>query len=204
MTSDTEPALPASDLSIFGPRPSTTTHLGRAGEHLVAGHLLRLGYNAMPLPVDTGVDLLAHWTTRSGDSRVAQFQVKSTERRRLTFRLTEKQLNRWWAEMINLVVVFWYEATAPFCVVLPPSLCYMLTSGGYKDRRAPIRVAETLTTIVVASPGPQRVYIGNRHNDISRMVNRFDRIEATDDDPLHIPRYACWASDGMALVQLDE
>jgi hypothetical protein len=166
--------------------------------------LLRLGYNAMPLPVDTGVDLLAHWTTRSGESRVAQFQVKATERRRLTFRLTEKQLNRWWDELVNLIVVFWYEPTAPFCVVLPPSLCRMLTSGGFNDPRAPIRVVDTLTTIVLGSPGPKRVYIGNRHNDISRMVNRFDRIEATDDDSLHLPPYASWGSDGRALVDLDE
>ena len=90
----------------FGTRPLAATHLGRAGEYYVASHLLRLGYNAVPLPIDSGVDLLAHWTTERGDSRVAQFQVKSTERRRMMFRLTAKQLERWWDEGINLVAVF--------------------------------------------------------------------------------------------------
>ncbi len=35
-------------------------YLGRAGELFAAAHLLRLGLNAAPLTVDTGVDLILH------------------------------------------------------------------------------------------------------------------------------------------------
>ena len=198
----TRHSAPEPDETFHDPRPPTSTHLGRAGEQFVASHLLRLGYNAVPLPIDTGVDLLAHWTTKSGESRVAQFQVKTTQARRIAFRLTRAQLTRWWSEGINLAVVFWYDSAAPFTVVVPPSLSYMLTSGGHRDPRAPIRVGD-LATLVFGSQGPNRAFVGNRRNDVSRMINRFDRIEATDEDYLHIRPYVSWSGDEKALLQFE-
>ena len=169
----------------------------------IVSHLLRLGYNAAPLPIDTGVDLLAHWTTRSGESRVAQFQVKTTRSRRLSFSVTKKRLERWWSEGVNLIVVFWYDPTSPFSVVLPPSLLYMLTTGGYKYPTAPIVVGKTGARIVIGSQGPRMSFVRNRQNDVSAMVDRFDRLEATDGDPNFQPSYASFVSDGKRVIEID-
>jgi hypothetical protein len=191
------------DETYHDPRPPTTTHLGRAGEQFVASHLLRLGYNATPLPIDMGVDLLAHWTTKSGESRVAQFQVKTTQQKRISFRLRKRQLERLWAEGINLVVVFWYEPASPFALVIPPSLSYMLTSGGHKDSRAPIRVGANGAILVFGSSGARRAHTRNRYHDLSAMIDRFDRIEATDEDYSVIRPYADWSTHDKALVEFD-
>ena len=106
------------------PAPPGTTHLGRAGEYFVAAQLLRMGYNTSPLPVDTGVDLPAHWTTKSGESRVALLQVKSTAATRTTIRLNKTQLDRITGQGVNLIVVFWSDPQRPFALVLPPALSY--------------------------------------------------------------------------------
>jgi hypothetical protein len=79
----------------------------------------------------------------------------------------------------------------------------MLTSGGYEDQRAPIRKTEAGATIVVASPGLRRAYIRNRHQDLSAMIDRYDRIEATDEDPYHIRSYANWSYDEKRMIHID-
>lgn len=184
------------------PAPPVTTHLGRAGEYFVAAQLLRMGYNTNPLPVDTGVDLLAHWVTKNRDSRVALLQVKSTASRRTTIRLNKTQLDRITGQGINLVVVFWGDPQRPFALVLPPALFYMLTSGGFKSPAAPIRTRFDGATIVFTAQSQEHVFIRNVRTDLGPMVNRFDRLAATDEDPHAIPNYAAWTSDGEGLLRI--
>jgi hypothetical protein len=185
------------------PARPVTTHLGRAGEYFVAAQLLRMGYNTSPLPVDTGVDLLAHWTTRSGDSRVTLVQVKSTASKRTTIRLNKIQLDRITGQGVNLVLVFWGDPHRPFALVLPPALFYMLTSGGFKSPAAPIRKRPGGgAVIVVATSSHEHVFIWNRRTDLGPMVNRFDRLAATDEDPHAILDYAEWTSDDDGLLRI--
>jgi len=184
------------------PTPPMTTHLGRAGEYFVAAQLLRMGYNTSPLPVNTGVDLLAHWTTKSGESRVFLLQVKSTALRRTTVRLNKTQLDRITAQGVNLVVVFWYDPHRPFAVVLPPALFNMLTSGGFNSPAAPIRSRPDGAAIVLMAHTQEHVFIRNRRTDVALMVNRFDRLAATDDDHHEIPDYAAWTSDVEGVLRI--
>jgi hypothetical protein len=184
------------------PAPPVTAHLGRAGEYFVAAQLLRMGYNTIPLPVDTGVDLLAHWTTKSGDSRVALLQVKSTASWRTTIRLNKTQLDRITGQGVNLVVVFWGDPQRPFALVLPPALFYMLTSGGFKSPAAPIRNRPDGAVIVFAARSGEHVFIRNSRTDLGPMVNRFDRLAATDEDPHAIPDYAEWTSNDDGLLRI--
>lgn len=190
------------DDAVDKPALPVTTHLGRAGEYFVAAQLLSRGYNTSPLPVDTGVDLLAHWTTRSGDSRVALLQVKSTASGRTTIRLKKTQLDRVIGQRINLVVVFWGDPQRPFALILPPALFYMLTSGRFKSRAAPIRSRPGGTAIVFEARSQEHVFIRNLRTDLGPMVNRFDRLAATDEDPHAVPDYAEWTSDDKGLLQI--
>src|SRR5262245_53908191 len=88
-------------------------YLGRAGEQFVAAHLLRLGLNAASLPVDTGVDLLAHREMKVGmllaqaEHELYQFQIKTTATNEYKVSLPVKKVHELWHKAINLVVVFW-------------------------------------------------------------------------------------------------
>ncbi len=184
------------------PPVPVTTHLGRASEYLVAAQLLRMGYNTSPLPVDTGVDLLAHWNTKSGDSRVALIQVKGTAASRTTITLNKAQFDRITGHGVNLAVVFWLDPECPFTLVIPPALFYMLTSGNFRSPAAPIRSRPAGATIVFVAKGRDRVFIRNLRTDLSLMVNRFDRLAASDEDPHAIPDYAEWATDDEGLLRI--
>lgn len=177
----TKPLRP--DDMVDKPSPPVTTYLGRAGEYFVAAQLLRMGYNTSPLPVDTGIDLLAHWTTKRGDSRVALLQVKSTALSRTTIRLNKVQLDRITDQVVNLVVVFWGDPQRPFALVIPPALFHMLTSGGFESPAAPIRSGPDGVAIVLTARSQEHVFIRNLQTDLSLMVNRFDRLAASDEDP---------------------
>jgi len=190
------------DDAFHNPAAPVTTHLGRAGEYFVAAQLLRMGFNTSPLPVDTGVDLLAHWTAKSGDSRAALVQVKSTVLKRTTIRLTKTQVDRITAQGVNLVLVFWGDPQRPFALVIPPALFYMLTSGGFKSPAAPIRIRAHGADIVVRASSQKDVFIRNLRTNLGPMVNRFDRLAATDEDPRAIPDYAEWTSDGDGLLRI--
>jgi hypothetical protein len=181
-------------------------HLGRAGEMFVAAQLVRLGFNAAPLPVDTGVDLLAHRQVRYHDENFVpeqelyQFQVKTTSRKDFSLSpMPVKKVYEFWLKSINLIVVFWPRAKTPTSIVLPPSLVYMLTSGGFKDARAPIDITRDLVTIrFIEKEG--RYYIRNQKNEITPMLNRFDRIEPAGEFDAIIPCYAGW-SEGPGLIE---
>lgn len=120
-------------------------YLGRAGESFVASHLLRRGLNPASLPVDAGVDLLAHSLFKTdrpllhAEHELFQFQIKTTANEYKTTLRVEK-VHELWHKAINLVVVFWANEKSPSAVVLPPSLIYMLTSGGFEDPRAPLNM----------------------------------------------------------------
>ena len=47
-------------------------YTGRAGEYLVAAQLLRLGWNASLVPVDTGVDIHAQRAGTSGEPELVK------------------------------------------------------------------------------------------------------------------------------------
>jgi hypothetical protein len=182
-------------------------YLGRAGELFVAAHLLRRGLNSAPLPVDTGVDLLAHRELKfevpllQAEHELYQFQVKTTTTNEYRASMPVRKVHDLWHKAINLVVVFWSEETAPSAVVLPPSLIRMLTSGGFEDPKAPLlTTGDEVSLRVIESGG--RYFIRNLDHEITAMRNRFDRIEPIGVDTGQFPPYACW-SDGKGLVAFD-
>jgi hypothetical protein len=182
-------------------------YLGRAGELFVAAHLLRRGLNCSPLPVDTGVDLLAHRELNLGiavfqaEHELYQFQVKTTTTSEYRASLQVRKVHDLWHKAINLVVVFWSVETAPTAIILPPSLIRMLTSGGFEDPMAPLlTTGDEVSLRVIESEG--RYFIRNRDHDITAMRNRFDRIEPIGVDTCQFPPYAYW-SDGEGLVAFD-
>lgn len=196
---------------ILGSGPSEVDiqrlYLGRAGESFVAAHLLRRGLNSSPLPVDTGVDLLAHRELNLGvlllqaEHELYQFQVKTTKTSEYRASLPVRKVHDLWHKAINLVVVFWSEESAPSAIIIPPSLIQMLTSGGFEDPKAPLQtVGDEVSLRVIESGG--RYFIRNRDHEITAMKNRFDRIEPIGVDTSQFPPYACWA-DGAGLVAFD-
>jgi hypothetical protein len=181
--------------------------LGRAGEFFVAAHLLRRGLNAAPLPIDTGVDLLAHRELRleppllQAEHEIYQYQVKTTATNEYRSSLPVKKVHDLWHKAINLIVVFWASDRPPSAVVLPPSLTYMLTSGGFEDPRAPfVMTGDEVSLRFIENEG--RYFIRNLDNEITAMLNRFDLLEPVGADTGQIPSYAHW-SDGPGLVACD-
>jgi hypothetical protein len=181
--------------------------LGRAGELFVVSHLLRRRLNAVPLPVDTGVDLLAHRELNleppllQAEHEFYQFQVKTTATNEYRSSLPVKKVHELWHKATNLIVVFWALDRTPSAVVLPPSLIRMLTSGGFEDPKAPfLMTGEEVSLRFIQSDG--LYFIRNQDHDITAMVNRFDRIEPVGTDTTHFPSYASW-SDGPGLVVFD-
>lgn len=182
-------------------------YLGRAGEQFVASHLLRLGLNASPLPVDTGVDLLAHRELKldmmllQAEHELYQFQVKTTATNEYRASLPVRRVHELWHKAINLVVVFWAKEIAPSAIVLPPSLIRMMTSGGFESPKAPFNMTtDNVTLRIMEREG--RYFIRNLHNEVSAMRNRFDRIEPIGIDTCQLPNYALW-SDGKGLIEFD-
>jgi hypothetical protein len=149
-------------------------YVGRAGELFVAAHLLRRGLNSAPLPVDTGVDLLAHGEVNfevpllQAEHELYQFQVKTTTINQYSESMPVRKVHDLWHKAINLVVVFWSKETAPSAVVLPPSLIRMLTSGGFEDSKSPLLATRNEVSLkVIESEG--RYFIRNRNNEITAM-----------------------------------
>jgi hypothetical protein len=201
----------ASLRSVMASAPSDDAEhlfLGRAGESFVAAHLLRRGFNPAPLAVDTGVDLIVHREFKTADllllqaeHEIYQFQIKTTATNEYRSSLPMKKVLQLWHKVINLIVVFWADDKAPSAVVLPPSLIRMLTSGGFEDPKAAfVMTADFVSLRFIESNG--RYFIRNYDNDITAMLNRFDRIEPIGTDTGMFPSYAYWA-DGSALVAFD-
>lgn len=182
-------------------------YLARAGEWFVASQLLRRGLNAATTSVDSGVDILAYQELDltepllQAEHIVYQFQVKTTAASEYRGAMAVKKVHELWHKVINLVVVFWRDRHAPDSIVIPPSLIRMLTSGGFDDPRAPLQLRDGLVMLrVISSRG--RYFIRNRDNDLTSMLNRFDRIEPIDTDTCMFPPYASWG-EGKGLVTLD-
>jgi hypothetical protein len=181
--------------------------LGCAGEFYVASNLLRIGLNPASLPVDTGVDLLAHREFKTdilmqqAEHELFQFQIKTTATDDYRASLPEKKVNELWHKNINLIVVFWKLGTIPSAIVLPPSLIRMLTSGGFRDPCAPLFSKQGKVSLRVYRKGDY-YFIRNTNHEITAMLNRFDRIEPIGTDTGMFPSYACWA-DGNSLISFD-
>lgn len=183
-------------------------YLSRAGEWFVASQLLRRGLNAGITSVDSGVDILAHQEAHYGEPLlqaehvVFQFQVKTTASNEYRVALPVHRVHELWHKVINLVFVFWPEGCLPACLVIPPSLLCMFTSGGFDDVRAPLRLRDGLVTLRVGCT-QGRYFIRNHRNDITPLLNRFDLVEPIGTDTSMLPPYATWA-EGKGLVAIDE
>jgi hypothetical protein len=118
----------------------TNLFFGRAGEYFVASELLRRGLNPFLSPVDTGVDLFAHQEFIPAPPllhavhKVFLFQVKTTARDEYTDSISTRTVHEWWHKRINVVIVFWSKNIQPTCLILPPSLLYIITSGGFDGK----------------------------------------------------------------------
>ena len=185
-------------------------YIGKAGERLVAAMLLRHGLNAGPMPIDSGVDLLAHTELKvhedilllHAEHQVYQFQVKTTSGDEYNVSMDSEKFKELWFKVVNLVIVFWPEDASPACLVLPPSLCRMLSSGGFEDPRAPFVVTGQSVSLRVFRDA-DKYYVRNKSNEVTRMVERFDRIEPIGTDTAMFPPYACWSDQEMRLVEID-
>jgi hypothetical protein len=68
----------------------------------VAAHLLRRGLNSAPLPVDTGVDLLAHRELKldvllhRAEHELYQFQVKTTTTNEYRASMPDRKIHDLW------------------------------------------------------------------------------------------------------------
>lgn len=178
-----------------------TQYIGKSGEYFVAGHLLRLTLNITPLPVDEGIDLLGHRLNRQGETRTYLFQVKTTQNDTARINLQRSKFVELLDNAVNLIVVMWSIPEHPVALVIPPRLLKMMTTGGFQDPLAPLRIRGERVQVKVEQHNG-RVYVRNRAHDFTGMVNRFDLVEATDIEVTSLPEYARWA-EPPAAVQLD-
>ena len=183
--------------------------MAKAGECLVAAHLLRHGFNPSAPLVDIGVDLIAYRVLYPKvdidqvDQIQYNFQVKTTVRNEYKVPMPTNKFKEFWTNAINLMIVFWSEGLEPAVLVLPPRLINMLTSGGFRDPNAPL----TTTTDSVSLRFMRKenlYYVRNLHNEITPMINRFDLVESIDIDTNSLPEYACWSDDEKTLVIIDQ
>ncbi|MCG2720726.1 MAG: hypothetical protein L6290_01760, partial [Thermodesulfovibrionales bacterium] len=169
-------------------------YLGTAGEYWVAACLLRLGFNVNVLPVDSGVDLLASRVRpNSTELEVFQIQVKTTAQPCGKFPFTPEKLDGFIESGVNVVVVSWPTDSVPQCVVFPPRLLHMMTSGGFRDPCAPFQMTGDRMNLKVEFHSDGNVYVRNRKNPFTPMLGRLDLIESTDEDPNALPSYATWS-----------
>ncbi len=164
--------------------------------------MIRIGWNANILPVDTGIDIVAHRAGESGDAEIAQCQVKTTLRGTYQATMDSERLRSIWQDAINLVVVFWDTVNRPESIVIPPRLLHMLTSGNFQDPKAPLDLRKDKATLKIFRAGG-RFFVRNRANEITLMRDRFDLIEPTYVDVNALPEYAIWSDRDGTLLEID-
>jgi hypothetical protein len=180
-------------------------YLGAAGEHWVAANLLRAGFNANVLPVDTGVDLLASKKSPYSDDLVLyKVQVKTTAGVRASIRFPKSKIDDFVSSCVNLVVVQWPEQGVPRCVVFTPRLLHMMTSGGFQDPAAPLRASGEFINMTVKFAPDGGVFVRNRRNPFTAVANRLDLIESVECDPTALPGYAVWSANKGQLIEFDD
>lgn len=152
----------------------------------------------MLLTVDFGVDVLAHRA-----ETFFHIQVKTIRSHERELRFDATRFDKLLAPGANLIVVIWPRQATPWCVVLPASLLRMMTSGGFRDPDAPVRLRKGSYRVKIIARQPGRVYVRNLQNDYSRMVNRFDRIEDQENGSTALPSYASWSDTPRQLLEID-
>lgn len=180
-------------------------YVGAAGEHWVAACLLRSGFNANVLPVDTGVDLIASKKSSSSDDLLLyKIQVKTTVGTRASLRFKKSKIDDFVYSCVNLVVVQWPPKGNPQCIVFTPQLLHMMTSGGFDAPEAPLRAAGDFINMTVEFAADGSVYVRNRNNPYTPVANRLDLIESVDCDPDVLPGYATWSDIDGRLIDFDD
>ena len=111
-------------------------------------------------------------------------------------------IERMWKDAINLIVVFWQENSTPSSIVIPARLVGMLTSGGFNDPNAPLRIRGDNVNMRVFKSG-ERYFVRNKHNEVSYLLNRFDLLDTIDRDMDTLPEYAEWSDDEKTLISFD-
>jgi hypothetical protein len=182
-------------------------YLARAGETFVSAQLLRRGLNAATAPVDSGVDILAHAELDlevpllQAEHLVYQFQVKTTATNEYRASLPVAKVHELWHKVINLVIVFWSTGGIPSAIVIPPSLIRMLTTGGFDDPLAPLRLRDGKVSLRFLKRGDE-YFVRNKSNSLTVMLNRFELIEPIGTDTSMFPPYATWG-DGQHIVKIE-
>lgn len=168
--------------------------------------LLRQGFNAAPQPVDEGIDLLASKQSEYvPDFDIYLLQVKTTAKSVATIRIPQSKFKSYLENRVNLIVVHWPNEYSPRCLVLPPTLLHMATSGGHKMAEALIRVSDDFINLQVEFHTDDQIYLQNRHNPFTAMKNRLDLIESTNKaDISQLPLYARWSDLDKRLIEFDD
>ncbi len=183
-------------------------YLARAGETFVAAQLLRRGLNAATAPVDSGVDILAHAELDlkepllHAEHLVYQFQVKTTATKEYRASLPVAKVHELWHKVINVIVVFWGVREVPSAIVIPPSLIRMLTTGGFDNPRAPLRLRDEKVSLRFFRRGNE-YYVRNKSNSLTALLNRFELIEPIGTDTGVFPPYASWGEGKQKVVNIE-
>ena len=179
-------------------------YLGKSGEFWVAAELLRSGFNVNILPVDSGVDLVATKTAGlETELELYQIQVKTTAQRRGTFSFSKEKFRHYIESGVNLIVVSCPKNSTAKCVVFPFSLLYMMTSGGFKDDKSPLKTDQKKIYFRIEF-NDKEIFIRNRKNPFTPLLNRFNLLESVDADPYSIPKWAFWSEVDGQLIEFDE
>ena len=195
-------------MSLPADSRSQQSFIGKAGELLIAGHLLRRNYNTALLTVDTGIDLVAHKEIvlesmhHQAEYETYLFQIKTTAGNEYQASFSTKKFNEIWFRGINLIVVFWSDESLPAIIIIPPNLLRMLTSGGFEAPEAPLLPTKGRVNLRIFRKN-RRFFIRNRWNEITSMLNRFDRLQSCTCDTGMFPHYATWGS-GKTLIEFDD
>lgn len=179
-------------------------YLGKSGEFWVAAELLRNGFNVNILPVDSGVDLVATKTVGlEKEQELYQIQVKTTAQKRGFFSFSKEKFNHYIKSGVNLVIVSWPTNSTAKCIVFPFSLLYMMTSGSFKDNKAPLKTDQGKIYFRIEFKDNE-IFVRNRKNIFTPLLNRFNLLQSVNADPHSIPEWAFWSEVDGQLIEFDE
>ena len=79
----------------------------------------------------------------------------------------------------------------------------MMTSGGFKDGKAPLKTKQGKIYFRIEFKDNE-IFVRNRKNPFTPLLNRFNLLESVDADPYSIPEWAVWSDVDGQLIELDE
>jgi len=146
----------------------STQYVGKAGEHLVVSELLFRGYNASVMSVDEGLDIVA-----TKDARLFNAQVKTSNENKFNYYVFDIRISSFEKHnRNNTFYIFVLKGNDTNFLVLP----YFEIQKNI-DQKNILVVNKNTRYRVNIRIRENKLYLGNKENDMSYFMNNWDLIK---------------------------